>query len=137
MRNKKINETLGELMTGILVSGGIIQIIDIVVCLIYPQLRKECLPFPLGLWIGIGTALFLAAHMYRSIDRALDMIPGDAEKYMRKAYMIRTLSILAIAGVVHFLNLGYVMAAFLGMLCLKFGAFLQPLMHKLWKKFQK
>lgn len=137
MTNKKINETLGELMAGILVSGGVIQIGDFLVCAAHPQFWKQCPSFSLGLWIGVAVALFLAAHMYRSIDRALDMAPGDAEKYMRKAYLIRTAFIFAAAGVVYYFNLGYVMASFLGMLCLKFGAFLQPLMHKLWKKFQK
>jgi hypothetical protein len=102
-----------------------------------PVLAGSRFSFALGLWIGVVTALGLAIHMYRSIDIALDMGSGDAEKYMRKAYMFRTAIILAAAGVVHFFHLGYVMAAFLGMLCLKFGAFLAPLMHKLREKFQK
>jgi hypothetical protein len=65
------------------------------------------------------------------------MEQGDAEKYMRKTYLIRTAAILVVAGLVYYFKLGYVMAAFLGMLCLKFGAFLQPLVHKIWEKFQK
>lgn len=134
---KKINETLAELMAGILVIGVLIQLAGLLIAAVYPEFAGSRFSFALGLWIGIATALGLAVHMYRSIDRALDMQPGDAESYMRKTYLFRTVAILVIAGIVHFFKLGYVMAAFLGMLCLKFGAFLQPLMHKLWKKFQK
>ncbi len=135
--DRKKNETLLELTAGIIVSGLVIQVVQLLVTVVYAQFRGSRVPFALGLWIGIATAVFLAGHMYRSIDRALDMAPSDAEGYMRKAYLFRTVIILAAAGVVTWLKLGYVMAAFLGMLCLKFGAFLQPLMHKVWKKFQK
>ncbi|MDO4324205.1 MAG: hypothetical protein Q4C61_16960 [Lachnospiraceae bacterium] len=134
---RKINETLAELMTGIFVAGVVIQVVELLIAIVSPEFAGSVLSFVIGFWIGIVTALGLAAHMNRSIDRALDMLPGDAEKYMRKAYLLRTMAILVVAGLVHFLHLGYVMATFLGILCLKFGAFLQPLMHKLWKKFQK
>lgn len=136
-KSTRINETLAELMAGILISGTVIQLLDLVIASIHTQFANTRIPFAVGLWIGIVTALGLSAHMYRSIDRALDMSSGDAEKYMRKAYLMRTVAILAVAGIVTYFELGYVMAAFLGMLCLKFGAFLQPLIHKLWKKFQK
>lgn len=132
MKDKKINETLAELLLGILVAGVVIQIIELIVAAANPILAGSKVSFAIGLWIGIVTAGALAVHMYHSIDRALDMDPGNAEKYMRKAYLIRTALILIVAALVHFLKLGYVMAVFLGILCLKFGAFLQPFMHKLW-----
>lgn len=137
MMKRKINETLAELMTGIFVAGVVIQVAELLIAAVHPEFAGSVSSFVIGLWIGIATALGLAVHMYRSIDRALEMASGDAESYMRKAYLLRTAAILVVAALVHFLKLGYVMAAFLGMLCLKFGAFLQPLMHKLWKKFQK
>lgn len=135
--SRKINETLSELIMGILVSGLVIQIVQLLITVTTPQFVSSRLPFALGLWIGVVTAVCLAAHMYRSIDRALDMPQGNAERYMRKAYLMRTAAILVVAGIVTWLKLGYVMAVFLGMLCLKFGAFLQPVMHRLWKKFHK
>ncbi len=127
---KKINETLLELICGILVSGVLIEIVDLIVTGVYPQFSGLRFLFATGLWIGIAVAIALAAHMYRSIDRALDMQPKDAEGYMRKAYLLRTGIILLAAAAVHYLKLGYVMAYFVGVLCLKFGAFLQPLVHK-------
>ncbi len=137
MMKRKINETLAELMTGIFVAGAVIQVVELLIAAVHPEFAGSVSSFAIGFWIGVAAALGLALHMYRSIDRALDMAAGDAEKYMRKAYLLRTGAILVVAGLVHFLHLGYVMAAFLGILCLKFGAFLQPFMHKLWKKFQK
>lgn len=121
---RRINDTLLELIVGIVVCGALIQIVAVVVAGFSAE-------FAVGLWIGIAAAVGLAAHMYRSIDRALDMQPDDAEKYMRKAYLIRTVMILAVAGVVTYFQLGYVMATFGGVLCLKFGAFLQPLIHRM------
>ena len=120
----KINDTLLELMIGILLSGAVIE----AGCIILTGYSGM---FTSGLCIGLVTAAGLAAHMYRSIDHALDLQPEDAEKYMRKAYMIRAVAILAVAGLVTWFRLGYVMAAFGGMLCLKFGAFLQPVLHRI------
>lgn len=133
---KRVNETLGELIAGILAAGVLIQAAELLIAASYPELAGSVPSFAVGLWLGILTAVGLAVHMYRSIDRALDMAAGDAEGHMRRAYLVRTAAILAVAMLVYLLNLGYVMAVFLGMLCLKFGAFLQPLMHKIWKKFQ-
>lgn len=135
--NRKINETLAELMTGIILAGIVIQLVQILVCTINPYFWDSAVPFAVGLWIGVVTAIGLAIHMYCSINKALDMITNDAESYMRRAYLIRTAAILVVAGVVTFLKAGHVMAVFLGVLCLKFGAFLQPLVHMLRKKFRK
>lgn len=125
---KKINETLGELLVGILCSGIVIWIAALAIA-------GWDAGFAIGFWIGVVLAAGLAVHIYRSIDRALDMYPKDAEKYMRKAYTIRAALILIVAGVVAWLKIGYVMALFVGVLCLKFGAFLQPLIHRLSEKF--
>jgi sensor histidine kinase regulating citrate/malate metabolism len=133
MKNRKINETLAELIAGIVIVGILIQLIELLVAVIHPEFAGSKCSFAIGLWIGVITAIFLAAHMYRSIDTALDMQPDDAEKYMRKAYLFRTAVILVVAFLVHFFKLGYVMATFVGMLTLKFGAFLQPLLHKIFK----
>lgn len=135
--NRKINETLSELLAGILISGLVIQVIQLFICASYSQFAASRGPFAVGLWIGVLTAMGLAVHMYCSIDRALDMVSNDAEGYMRKAYLIRTVAILVVAGIITVLKIGYVMAVFLGVLCLKFGAFLQPLMHKIRERFRK
>lgn len=90
---KQINETLLELIVGILLSGAVIE----AGCIVITGYSRA---FTSGLCIGLVLAIGLAAHMYRSIDHALDMQPDDAEKYMRKAYMIRAAAILIVAGIV-------------------------------------
>ena len=124
---KKINQTLFELIIGILVSGFLIWLASLLI-------TGFDAAFAVSYAAGVATAILLSVHMYRSIDRALDMDPGDAEKYMRKAYMIRTLIIFAAAGIVCWIDREKILAVFLGILCLKFGAFLQPLTSRLLKK---
>lgn len=125
---KKINQTLFELIVGILVSGVLIQLISMIV------MGGFDLTFSASFWVGIATAVLLSAHMYRSIDRALDMAPDDAQKYMRKTYLVRAAIIFMVAGIVCWIDSEDIIAVFLGILCLKFGAFLQPLLHKVMKK---
>lgn len=134
---KKTNETLKELITGVLIMGCIIEAIQLAVCMANTQFASAKLQFAVGLWIGVATAVGLAVHMYRSIDRAFAQISDDAEVYMRKRYLVRTAVILVMAGVVTFFKLGYVMAYFIGVLCLKFGAFLQPLIHMFRERSRK
>lgn len=122
---KKINQTLFELIVGILVSGVLIQLISMIF------MGGFNFSFSVSFWVGIATAILLSAHMYRSIDRALDMAPDDAQKYMRKTYMVRAIIIFIVAGIVCWIDSEDIIAVFLGVLCLKFGAFLQPLLHRI------
>lgn len=121
---RKINETLLELIIGILISGAAV---GTAAALIAGYSGK----FTAGLGLGVLVAVGLSIHMYRSIDYALDLQPEDAEKYMRRAYLIRTAAILAAAGAVTYFKIGYAMATFIGIFCLKFGAFLQPVLHRM------
>lgn len=136
-KNSETLDTLLELICGILAAGIVIQLIELGITAAYTQLLYTRGMFAVGFWIGAGTAAALSVHMYRSIDKALSMYTEDAEKYMKKAYLFRTAGIFAVAAAVTYLDIGYVMAYFLGVLCLKFGAFLQPLMHNIRKRFRK
>lgn len=129
---KKINQTLSEMITGILASGILIQLISMI-------FTGPDAGFALSFWAGILTAVLLSFHMYRSIDRAVDMLPADAQKYMRKGSLMRSLFIIAVAGLVCWIQrediqAADILAVFLGILCLKFGAFLQPVVHRFAEK---
>lgn len=65
MRNMKKDNTLTELVLGIILLGVIEQI----VCLIF---LKDYLYNAVGLWSGILVAVGMAVHMKRSIEDALD-----------------------------------------------------------------
>lgn len=131
---RKVDDALRELICGILMSGFVVEIIDLIVTSVYVQFSGLRLLFATGLWIGVAVAVALAVHMHRSIDRALDMPPQEAEEYMRRAYLVRTVVILLAAAGVHYLRIGYVMAYFVGVLCLNSGAFLQRVLHLIQQK---
>lgn len=129
--NERINKRISELIAGILASGVFIQIIYGIVVYFYRQFWSGRFSFTRGLWIGVAISVLQALFTYRSIDRALRMEQDEAERYMRRVYAARTLLFIAAAGIVWYTKIGYVMSAFLGMLCLEFGAILQPIVHKI------
>lgn len=135
--NKKFKRTSAELICGILISGALIQIVDLLVAAAYPQFAGMRLLFASGLWIGVAVAIILEVHMYRSIARALDMRPEDADGFMRRVYLSRTAVILLAAAAVKYFGLGYVMAYFVGVLCLNSGAFLQRVLHLMQERTGK
>lgn len=122
----KINETLKELLFGILTFGVLCQAIGI-------WFVKDKAGYSLGLWIGIGLALLAAVHMWWALDRGLDL-GADATGYMVKQNMVRYGVLIVAYGVLCVTEIGNPLAAFLGIMGLKAGAYLQPLTHKLWNK---
>ena len=64
--NNSADETLKELLCGMLFYGALAQIICTIVD------RDRLVYTTLGLWIGIGAAAFMGIHMKRNIEDALD-----------------------------------------------------------------
>ena len=128
----KKNETLIELVAGILFLGVIFQLICVLVL-------KEFLYHAIGLWTGIIIACFVAIHLQRSIEDSLDMGIEDAEKHARNAYVIRTVVTLVVIGIIICFNLGNPITLVIGIFPLKLSAYLQPYTHKLflWFRGQK
>jgi len=123
-----INKTLIELLTGILLFGIICQIIG-------AFFVKEPAPYSSGLWIGIVTAMAAAVHMYRSLDRALDLDADSAGKRIQMQSIIRYVFIVIIMGITMVNGYTNPLAAFLGIMGLKVAAYLQPFTHKLIIRF--
>ncbi|MCC8137254.1 MAG: ATP synthase subunit I [Clostridiales bacterium] len=128
------DEKLSEIVAGILLSGGIIQVLFFVAEFFYSQFRSSRASFAAGLWIGVAAAVALALHMYRSIDRALEMEQEEAERYMHRVYLIRAAVIVVMAALLWYTKAGSVMASFLGIFCLISGTWLQPLVHKIMSR---
>ncbi len=128
------DEKLSEIVAGILLSGGIIQVLFFVAEFFYSQFRSSRASFAAGLWIGVAAAVALALHMYRSIDRALEMEQEEAEQYMHRVYLIRAAVIVVMAALLWYTKAGSVMASFLGIFCLISGTRLQPLVHKIMSR---
>lgn len=126
---KKISETLKELLIGILFYGIIVEVMGI--CFI-----KDKIYFSIGLWFGILLALAAAIHMWWGIDKALDLGDG-AGKYALAQNMIRYGVIVVAFGILCVVDFGNPIAAFVGIMGLKVGAYLQPFTHKILLKLKR
>lgn len=128
---KKIDETLKELLLAILVFEIVAQIAGSIAVAIF--LKGGVLKYTLGLWIGAMLAFASAYHMWWSIDRNLSVNAdneGGARAFAIKQNLIRYAVILLVFLGVCLTTFSYPLAAFLGIMGLKAGAYLQPLVRK-------
>ena len=65
-KNKKIDETLRELLIGIVVCGILVEV-GIICCI------KDKIYASIGLWFGVILALLSAFHMWRSLNIGLEL----------------------------------------------------------------
>lgn len=126
-KTEKADRTLLELFAGILLYGVICETAGI-----FFVTRK--IYYTIGVWYGILLALFMAWHMWRSLDRGLDLGEAGAPKYLAKANSIRYIVVAAAYIALAILDFGSPVAAFFAILSLKAAAYLQPLTHKCFKK---
>ena len=119
----KKENVLVELLAGILAFGIAMQIIALVVF-------ERDLYNAVGLWTGIGVAVFMAIHMKRSLEDAIDLGEENAGKHARNAYVQRTIITLVVIGLIVIFNLGNPIAVVIGIFPLKLSAYLQPYTHK-------
>lgn len=127
---KNMNETLSGMLMGIVLSGTVFQAA-------FVWFAENKLYFSAGLWIGVLISVFMAIHMNYSIQNAVELNEEDAPGYYRKLYAIRMGVVLAVFGAAVLLRLGSPAALFLGLFTLKIGAYLQPVLHKLFFKRRK
>ncbi|MCR4650999.1 MAG: ATP synthase subunit I [Lachnospiraceae bacterium] len=121
------DDTLVELWTGIIAYG-------VLCCLVGVWWVDSGVRYLLGVGIGILLALACAWHMWWSIDRNLEYNAGNekaAGAYALKYSMIRYAFILCIFAMVCVTDVAYPLAAFLGIMGLKAGAYLQPFVNKI------
>ena len=126
----KKNNILVELLAGIISLGVLIQIIMAIAL-------ENYLYNAIGLWTGIGIACFMAIHLKRSIEDSLDLGVDGAVKHARTAYATRTVITLIVIGLVVYFKIGNPLTVVLGIFPLKLSAYLQPLIHKIFLKFDK
>ena len=126
-KTKKIDETLLGLLIGIIIFAVISQIAGMFFV-------KSMLMYTIGLWIGIILALACAYHMWWSLDRNLSLNAdneGAARAFAIKQSMIRYVVILLVFLVICITDFAYPLSAFLGIMGLKVGAYLQPVINRL------
>ena len=126
----KKNDILTELLAGIISLGILTQIVMLIAF-------ENYLYNAIGLWAGIGIAVFMAIHLKRSIEDELDLGEEGAMKHARTAYATRMLITLIVLGVVIYFKLGNPITVVIGIFPLKLSAYLQPLIHKIFLKLDK
>lgn len=122
---KKVDRTLLELLTGVLIFGIVCQIAG----LPFPIQKGK---YAIGLWLGILLAGLCAFHMWRSLNKAFLRDSKSAARLMAGGYVVRYLVTGVFLLVLYFTNAGYVLAGFLGVMGLKAAAYLQPVTHKFY-----
>lgn len=119
----KIDTTLQELLVGIGAVGFLFQVTIV-------WFVKNKISYSIGLWLGALLAAFLAWHMWKTLDEALDLGVAGAEKTMRKQSLLRYGLVIAALAVLMCTGFANPLAAFLGVMTLKVAAYLQPITHK-------
>ncbi len=119
----RINRTLFELETGILLFGLVCQLVVFFV--------KDKPGYSLGLWIGILTAMVCAYHMWWSLDRALDLPEKEAVKALSTQNILRYVSIAAVLMLVAISKIADPLSAFLGIMGLKASAYMHVILIKI------
>lgn len=115
-----------EMNMGILFCGLIIQIVG-------SFFVENQWYYARGVWFGIALAMISTLHMYRSLDRALDM-GADASKLVTRDYFIRYVLIFVILLIIMLTEVMNPLVVFLAYMSMKVAAFLQPFTHKICNK---
>ncbi|MCR4750284.1 MAG: hypothetical protein K5877_10900 [Lachnospiraceae bacterium] len=126
-RPGKTDDTLKQLLIGILIFGAVSQLGGMFFV-------NSMSAYTIGLWIGIVLACGCAYHMWWSLNRNLTINAdndGAARAFAIKHNLIRYFFILIVFAGVCVTDFAYPLAAFLGIMGLKAGAYMQPLVKRL------
>lgn len=126
-RLREMNRALLELDLGILAGGVLCQLIGM-----WPASQKGL--YTAALWLGILLALLGAWHMYRTLERALDLGDGAA-KVLVANNLLRYAALCIVLGVVMITDVLNPLVVFLGYMMMKVAAYIQPFTHKLCNMF--
>ncbi len=114
-----------EMLLGIAISSTIISVIGSI-------FASPWFTFTLGTLLGAAVASVALIHLYNSINRAIDMDEKSAQKKIQKTAPLRVM-FMGLALVIGILLPGIfnILGILLGVMALKFAAYLQPLIHKI------
>lgn len=126
----KIDETLLSLMIGIIIFGLVSQLVGM-------WFVDSIFKYTTGLWCGVVLALLCAWHMWWTLDKNLTVNADNelgARAYSTKNNLIRYAVIVVVFAILCLTDFCYPLAAFLGVMGLKIGAYMAPLISKLMNK---
>ena len=122
---KRINPALPGLIAGIVIYGILIQFTGV-------WLVEDKISYSIGLWYGIAIAIGMAVNLATVIYDAVTFDgEGNANKRVVAKSMLRYIVVAILFGILGYLEFGNVFTAFLGVMGLKFSAYMQPLLNKM------
>lgn len=125
---EKSKQTLYELFVGVFFC----MFVEIFLCF-YVVKVESITRIIAGSILGTLGAMCFLVSLYKSLDIALTMDEEGAVKYSRKKSIFRTLGVAALMFFSVFIaKYVSVVAVFLGVMSVKFSAYLSPLTHKLF-----
>lgn len=124
---KKIDRTLLEMWTGIIALG-------IVLWLAGTVFFGGRAFYARSLWFGIILAIVSTIHMFRTLDRGLELDEKRAQKAIFNGYLVRYVFIVIIFGIIMVTNVMNPLVVFMAYMTLKVTALLQPITHKFYNR---
>lgn len=122
---KRLDPILPELVAIILAYGLIIEAVGV-------WWVEDKIRYTVGLFIGIGLALFLSVNIASSIWGMLDVTTKKAQIMVALKAIGRYFVVVLVSMTMGYFHLGNILTWFLGVMGLKVAAFAQPLIHKVF-----
>lgn len=132
--SKSTKRLLVEMSVGIVLYNLLLAVAAV---LFLPKTSYPVMPVVKGLFVGALGAVLMLVHMAVTTERVLDsQNPGYANKYTVMQSMIRKLVFVAVVFFCWRTLEADLLAAVIGAMGMKAGAYLQPLIHKAfgWKE---
>ena len=123
----KKNQTLKELLIGITFFGIIAEVLLLI-------FTKQKMYNSIGLIVGILISAGCAVHMAYSIEIAVMLDEKSSIAYSRKYTVIRYLIMCVILVVIGVADIASPVTLIFGYMGLKAGAYLNPVVHKIYEK---
>ena len=97
---------------------------------------KDKAGFSIGLWFGVLAALLTILHLSISLDKALDLGEAGAKKHMVIQNLVRYFVLIVFLSLLMITDFANPLAAFLGLMGVKPGAYLQPFVHMAYSRIK-
>lgn len=123
---ENLDATVKEMWIGVVIWGVLSELVTVW----FVEDKVNC---ALGVLIGCLMAMAGVWHMWKVLDRALDLGDG-AQKYLTARSWMRYGVFVIIFGVLMISEWANPLTAFLGLMGMKAAAFMQPTVHKIIMK---
>lgn len=97
---------------------------------------KDKAGFSIGLWFGVLAALLTILHLSISLNKALDLGEAGAKKHMVIQNLVRYFVLIVFLSLLMITDFANPLAAFLGLMGVKVGAYLQPFVHMAYSRIK-